>query len=127
MLDGLEAVELKFSETINKNIFRIDAEHYKLVYLKMKHILEKKISEATSLELLLVLMHTEGISDGPMRIVYAEPVIETIIGICSDATARILVFKDDLEALVALCGEEITVAELDLYGKELGKVYPGEI
>ena len=40
-MDGLEAVELKLSETINKNIFRIDAEHYKLIYLNVKQTLEK--------------------------------------------------------------------------------------
>ena len=40
-MDGLEAVELKLSETISKNIFRIDAEHYKLIYLKVKETLEQ--------------------------------------------------------------------------------------
>ncbi|MCI4405954.1 MAG: restriction endonuclease subunit S [Sulfuricurvum sp.] len=39
-MDGLEAVELNFSDTINDaEIFRLDAEHYKKEYLGIKRIL----------------------------------------------------------------------------------------
>ena len=49
-MDGLEAVELKLSETISNNIFRIDAEHYKLIYLNVKQTLEKhKLMNLSSL------------------------------------------------------------------------------
>ena len=41
MLEGLEAVELKFSKTIKDNIFRIDAEHYRAEYIRVKKILSK--------------------------------------------------------------------------------------
>ncbi len=41
MLDGLEAVELKINETIKNNIFRIDAEHYRAEYLRVRKVLNK--------------------------------------------------------------------------------------
>lgn len=65
----------------------------------MKHIMEKKVQDATSLELLSVLMHTEGMAEGPNKTVHAEPVMETFIPIGPDRTARIVVFEDDLETL----------------------------
>jgi len=65
----------------------------------MKHILNKKISESTNQELLLTLMHTNGMTKGPTKIIFAEPVMETLIEIDSDRTAIIYVFEEDIETL----------------------------
>ena len=72
----------------------------------MKHILEKKIEDATNQELLLALMHTNGIAEGPTKIVFAEQVLETLIEIDPDRTAKIYVFCDDLEVLKQVCDHE---------------------
>lgn len=80
--------------------------------MNMKRILRKKVSEATAPELLLVLMHTNGVDAGPGKIVHAEPVLETLITIDADSTARLLVFKDDLEILKTLCNDDLA-----LYGR----------
>ena len=82
--------------------------------------MEKTINEATSHELLLVLMHVWGIGTGPRKIVYAEPVLETLIPIGPDATARLLVFKEDLETLKLLCAD-ITDEDLALFGQGVPK------
>jgi len=41
LLGGLEAVEVKLSDTIDGHIFRFDAEHYQKIYFKIKNILSK--------------------------------------------------------------------------------------
>ena len=82
----------------------------------LKHILNQKVHESTSIELLMVLLHTNGIGPGPVKVAYAQPVLETLIEIGPDMTAKIIVYEEDMEVIKALFGE-VTDEELLLYGK----------
>jgi DNA-binding XRE family transcriptional regulator len=60
---------------------------------------DKLISEATSEELLYVLIHVNGISDAARKSVRVTPHSESLIAIGPDATASIIVDTEDLQVL----------------------------
>ena len=60
---------------------------------------DKAIADSTPQELLHALLHSQGISPGPSKTVYAEPVSETLVSIGDDASAHIRIFDEDIEAL----------------------------
>lgn len=62
----------------------------------------KIIAEATSEELLHALININGLSPGPKKTVYAEPIYVSDIPIGPDRTARITVFADDISILHVL-------------------------
>lgn len=60
---------------------------------------DKKISEATTIELLHAILHAEGLSPGPKRTVYAESVSESLVAIGPDAVAHVRIFDADIPTL----------------------------
>ena len=68
----------------------------------MPQYADKTIAEATPQELLHALLHSQGLTPGPSRTIYCEPVSETLISIGDDATACITIFDDDIGTLNGL-------------------------
>lgn len=64
----------------------------------------KKVSESTTIELLAEILKREKPGNGPYKISFGEIPLESIVGIGNDNTARIIIFKDDRQALMDITG-----------------------
>ena len=62
----------------------------------------KRVFECNGQELLHALIRFYGLSDGPRKVQYGDPVKVCDVGIGDNSTATITIFSDDIETLNTL-------------------------